>query len=121
MKLLIRCSNLLVQTLPRLERLTPVVPDGCRYRIDLVIGQDSHVAEGAGVVRDAEDCLVGNRSAAGIGLDEVHVNDLIECLILTGNFFSFLDLSLLQEVLQVRFLSVSDFEIVLDHGGSQSV
>ncbi len=98
-----------------------MVPDGCHYRIDLVVGQDGHVAEGAGVVRDAEDCLVRNHSAAGIGLDEVHVNDLIECLILTGNFFSFLGLPLLQEVRQVRFLSVLDFEIVLDHGGSQSV
>ena len=95
-----------------------MVPDGLRYRIDLVVGQDGHLAEGAGVVRDAEDCLVGDRSAVGIGLDEVHVNDLIECLILSGNFSSFFDLSLLQEVRQVRFLPVSDFEIVLDHGVS---
>jgi hypothetical protein len=43
---------------------------------------------------------------------------LIECLIWIGNFFSFLDLSLLQEVRQVRFLSVPDFKVVLDHGGS---
>ena len=57
----------------------------------------------------------------GTDLDEVHVNDLIEGLILSGNFFSFLDLSLLQEVWQVRFLSVSDFEVVLNHGVSQSV
>ncbi len=57
-------------------------------------------------------------SAVGIGIDEVHVNDLIECLILSGNFSSFLNLSLLQEVRQVRFLSVLDFEIVLDHGVS---
>ena len=98
-----------------------MVPDGCRYRIDLVVGQDGHVAEGAGVVRDAEDCLVGDRSAVGIGLDEVHVNDLIECLILSGNSGFFLDLSLLQEVRQVRFLSVPDFEIVFYHGVSQSV
>ncbi len=98
-----------------------MVPDGCRYRVDLVVSQEGHLAEGAGVIRDAEDCLVGDHIAVGIGLDEVHVNDFIECLILSGNFSSFPDLSLLQEVRQIRFLSVSDFEIVLDHGGSQSV
>jgi hypothetical protein len=98
-----------------------VVPDGCRYRIDFVIGQDGHLAEGAGVVRDAEEGLVRKWSAVGTDLDEVHVNDLIEGLILSGNFFSFLDLSLLQEVRQFRFLSVLDFEVVFDHGVSQSV
>jgi hypothetical protein len=61
---------------------------------------------------------VGDFSAMGIGIDEVHVNDLIECLISSGNFSSFLNLSLLQEVRQVRFLSVLDFEIMLDHGVS---
>ena len=101
--------------------MTPVVPDGCRYRIDLVVGQDGHLAEGAGVIRDAEDGLVRKRIAVGIDLDEIHVNDLIECLILSGNLSFFLDLSLLQEVRQVRFLSVLDFEVVLDHGVLQSV
>ena len=95
-----------------------MVPDGCRYRIDRVIGQDGHLAEGAGVVRDAEEGLVRKRSAVRIDLDEIHVNDLVESLILSGNFFSFFDLSLLQEVWQVRFLSVLDLEIVLDHGVS---
>jgi len=51
-----------------------------------------------------------------IGVDEVHVNDLVECLVLSGIFSSFLGLSLFQEVRQIRFLSVLDFEIVLDHG-----
>ncbi len=76
------------------------------------------MAEGAGVIRDADDCLVGGLSVVGIGLDEVHVNDLIEGLISSGSFSSFLELSLLQEVRQVRFLSVSDFEVVLNHGVS---
>ncbi len=56
-----------------------------------------------------------------IDLDEIHVNDLIEGLVLSGNFSSFLDLSPLQEVRQVRFLSVLGLEIVLDHGVFQSV
>ena len=98
-----------------------MVPDGCRYRIDFVVSQDGNLAESSGVVRDADDCLLGDRSGVDIGFDEVHVNDLIECLILSGNFSFFLDLSLLQEVRQVRFLSVLDFEVVLDHGVSQSV
>ena len=72
------------------------MPDGCRYRIDLVVGQDGHLAEGAGVVRDAEDGLVRRRSAVGIDFDEIHVNDLIECLVLSGSFSSFLGLSPLQ-------------------------
>ncbi len=51
-----------------------------------------------------------------IGVDEVHVNDLLECLVRSEIFSSFLGLSLLQEVRQVRLLSVLDFEIVLNHG-----
>ncbi len=54
----------------------------------------------------------------GVGVDEVHMNDLIECLVSSGNFSFFLDLYLLQAVRQVRFLSVLNFEIVLDHGVS---
>ncbi len=72
-----------------------MVPDGCRYRIDLVVGQDGHKADGAGVVREAEDCLVRSRSAVGIGLDEVHVNDLIERLVWSGKVSSFFNLSFL--------------------------
>ncbi len=76
------------------------------------------MAEGAGVVRDADECLVGGLIAGGIGIDEVHVNDLIEGLIPSGSFSSVLDLFLLQEVRQVCFLPVLDFEIVLNHGVS---
>ncbi len=76
------------------------------------------MAEGASVVRDADDGLVGGLSAVGIGIEEVHVNDLIEGLISSGSFLYFLELSLLQEVRQVRFLSVSDVEIMLNHGVS---
>ncbi len=67
------------------------------------------------------DGLVGDVSATGFGVNEVHVNDLIECLASYGIFSVFLDLSLPQAVQQVRFLSVLDFEIVLDHGVSQPV
>ncbi len=98
-----------------------MVPDGCRYHIDLVVGQDGHLAEGAGIVREAEDCLVVSRRAVGIGLDEVHVNDLIECLVWSGNVSSILYLSLLQAVRQVCFLPVLDLKIVLNHGVSQSI
>ncbi len=49
------------------------------------------------------------------------MNDLLECLILFGIFLSFTHLSLFQEVRQVRFLSVLDLEIVIDHGVSQPV
>ncbi len=93
-----------------------MAPDGCRDRIDLVVGQDGNLAEGAGVVCDAEDCSVGDRIAVGICFDEVHVDDLVECRIWSGNFSSFRDLPFLQEVRQVRFLPVLDFEIMLDHG-----
>ncbi len=56
-----------------------------------------------------------------IGGDEVDVNDLVECLVYSGIFLSFFGLSLFQEVRQVRFLSVLDLEIVVDHGVPQPV
>ena len=32
--------------------------DGCRDGIDFVVCQDGNLVEGAGVIRDAEDCLI---------------------------------------------------------------
>ena len=51
-----------------------------------------------------------------VGVDQVDVNDLIDCSILVGVHLSFLRLSLFQEIRQIRFLSVLDFEVVIDHG-----
>ncbi len=100
--------------------MTPVVPDGRSRGVDFVIVQDGDLVEGAGVVRDAEDCLAGGFLQVAIGVDEVDVDDLVERSISSGIFLSFC-LSLFQEVRQVRFLSVLDLKIVIDHGVSQSV
>jgi hypothetical protein len=56
-----------------------------------------------------------------IGVDEVDVDDLVECSILSGVFLFFFCLSLFQEVRQVRFLSVLGLEIMIDHGVPQPV
>ncbi len=51
-----------------------------------------------------------------VGVDSVHVNDFIECLVQSGKFWFVLDLALLQAVRQIRFLSVQRLEFVIDHG-----
>ncbi len=101
--------------------MTPVVPDGCSRGVDFVIIQDGDLAEGAGVVRDAEDCLAGGSVQVEVVIDEVDEDDLVECSILSRIFLSFLCLSLFQEVRQVRLLSVLGLEIVIDHGVPQPV
>ena len=54
----------------------------------------------------------------GVGLDEVHVDDLVECRV--GIRFV-LDLARLQDWWKGRLLSVSCLEIVFDHGIPQPV
>ncbi len=49
------------------------------------------------------------------------MDDLVGGLIGSGNFLSFFNLSLLQEVWQFRILAVFDLETVLHQGVSQSV
>ncbi len=56
-----------------------------------------------------------------IGVDEVDVNDLVECLVSSGIFLSFFGLSFFQEVRQICFLSVLYLEIMIDHGVPQPV
>ncbi len=97
------------------------MPDGRSRRVDFVIVQDGDLVEGAGVVCDAEDCLAGGFLQVSIGVDEVDVDDLVERSVLSGIFLSFFCLSLFQEFRQVRFLSVLDLEIVIDHGVPQPV
>jgi len=79
------------------------------------------LGEGSGVVCDAENCLALGPIGVGVGVDQVDVNDLVECLSLFGIFLFSTHLSFFQEVRQVLFLSVLDFEIVIDHGVSQPV
>ncbi len=97
------------------------MPNGRNRQVDFPICNDGDLGESSGVVRDAENCSAGGHVRVGVGVDQVDMNDLVECLILFGVFLSFTHLSLFHEVRQVHFLSVLDFEIVIDHGVSQPV
>ncbi len=101
--------------------MVPVVPNGRSHRIDSTVCNDGNLGEGSGVVRDAEDCFAGGLMQVGVGIDQVNMNDLVECLILIGVLSFFQRLSLFQKVWQVRFLSVLDFEVVIDHCCPQPV
>ncbi len=97
------------------------MPNGPNRRIDFTVRNDGDLGEGSGVIRDAEVCFARDLIGVGVGVDQVDMNDLVECSILFGIFLSFPHLSFFQAVRQVRFLSVLDFEVVIDHGVSQPV
>ncbi len=98
-----------------------MVPDGRSRGVNFVIIQDGDSVEGADVVRDAEDCLAGGFVQVEIVVDEVNMDDPVDCSILSGIFLSFFCLSPFQEVRQVCFLSVLGLEIVIDHSVPQPV
>ncbi len=102
-------------------RLAPVVPNGRDHRVDSTICNDGDLGEGSGVIRDADDCFARGLVRFGVSIDQVDMDDLVECSILFGVFLTFPRLSLFQEVRQVRFLSVPYLKIVIDHCVSQPV